>query len=504
MIPVPYHRLLARIVSAFAWLTAPAAVFALLASAPAAAAPTSSASKPSFVFIYCDDMRWDAMSVVQKEQGDKARYPWIRTPNLDRLAADSVRFRESFVVNSLCSPGRACVLTSRYSHHNGIIGNGKPFPVDAPTMSTQLKKAGYATGYFGKFHMGQQPERPGFDTVASFIGQGRYNDCPISLNGVITPTKGWIDDISTEHAVRFIGQQPADKPFLAFLGFKSPHGPRGGENLPERARNLYADEATRPVPNLSAKPPFKPGANLQAKSAAGVNPGIIDYMRHIAAIDTCVGRVLDALASAGRLDNTVVVFTSDNGYYLGEHTLGDKRSAYDESLRVPLLVRLPGKAAPRGVVSDAMVLNIDYAPTFIDYASAPVIPEAQGRSLRPILDASGRTPAGWRTAFFYEYFKEANFDSPTVLAVRTTTHKLISYPNHDDWTELFDLVADPYELNNLAGDAALRAKLKSAFDREAAAVGFRWPDGFDPVTAEKASAPQKKAGKKGGKKKASD
>lgn len=479
---------------------------AALASRSAEAAPAASApARPNIVFIYVDDMRWDALGVVQREQGDKARFPWIRTPQLDRLASEGVRFRESFVVNSLCSPGRACVLTGRYNHHNGIIGNTQPFPVDAATLATQLRKAGYTTGYFGKFHMGQQTERPGFDKVASFIGQGRYNDCPINLDGNTTPTKGWIDDVTTGYATGWIREQKSDRPFLAFIGFKSPHGPRGGENLPERARNLYADAATRPVPNLSARPPFKPGEAARAKAAAGpaVNPAIIDYMRHIAAIDSCVGTILGALEQSGALDNTIVAFASDNGYYLGEHTLGDKRSAYDESLRVPLLVRLPGRGAPRGITSDAMVLNIDYAPTFLDYAGAPAIPQVQGRSLRPVLDAAGRVPAAWREAFFYEYFKEAAYESPTVLAVRTATHKLITYPNHEDWTELYDLAADPFELRNLAADSALRARLVAVYEREAAAVGFRWPAGFNPETAEKA-VPQKKAGKKGGKKKGVD
>src|SRR5215813_4095733 len=149
--------------------------------------------RPNFVFFYADDWRWDCLGVVQKEQGDKARFPWLETPRLDKLAQEGVLFRNSFVVNSLCSPGRACVLTSRYSHLNGIIGNSKAMSPDTPTLGTQLKQAGYNTAYCGKFHMGQQRVRPGFDYVASFIGQGRYNDCPIIFNGEEIKTKGWID-----------------------------------------------------------------------------------------------------------------------------------------------------------------------------------------------------------------------------------------------------------------------------------------------------------------------
>ena len=210
----------------------------------------SDQKRPNFVYIYADDWRWDCLGVVQKEQGDKARFPWLETPRLDKLAQEGIRFRNSFVVNSLCSPGRACVLTSRYSHLNGIIGNSKPMSPDTPTLGTHLKQAGYNTAYCGKFHMDSQRERPGFDYVASFIGQGKYNDCPILFGGKQIPTHGWIDDVSTDYAIKFLKQQTKDKPFFLWLGFKSPHGPRGGENLPERDRGLYANEESRPVPNL--------------------------------------------------------------------------------------------------------------------------------------------------------------------------------------------------------------------------------------------------------------
>jgi arylsulfatase A-like enzyme len=196
-------------------------------------------------------------------------------------------------------------------------------------------------------------------------------------------------------------------------------------------------------------------------------------MRHITAIDECVGRVLDALEKTGHDDNTIVIIASDNGYYLGEHEMGDKRSAYDESMRVPLLVRLPGKIAKRDITCDALVLNIDYAPTILDFAGAGPLPDMQGRSLRPLL--GGDSPGDWRSSFFYEYFKEPNFTSPTVLAVRTETQKLIIYPGHDEWTEVFDLASDPYELKNLVGGKVLLSKLRSTFEAESKAVKFRMP-----------------------------
>jgi arylsulfatase A-like enzyme len=433
--------------------------------------------RPNIVYMYADDWRWDCLGVEQKERGDKGRFPWLETPRMDKLAQEGVRFRNSFVVNSLCSPGRACVLTSRYSHLNGIIGNSKPMSPDTPTLGTQMKQAGYSTAYCGKFHMGNQRARPGFDYVASFIGQGQYNDCPILFGDKLISTQGWIDDVSTDYAIKFLKQQTKDKPFFLWLGFKSPHGPRGGKSLPERDRDLYANDESRPVPNLEVPAIFdreaKQELNNKTRREARQFEGHRAYMWHITAIDQCVGRVLDALEATGHTEDTIVIVTSDNGYYLGEHELGDKRSAYDESMRVPLLIRLPGKSAKRGVTSDAMVLNIDYAPTILDFAGAGPLPDAQGRSLRPLV--SGERPDDWRKAFFYEYFKEPMYTSPTVLAVRTDTHKLITYPGHDEWTEAFDLLNDPYETKNLVANKSLVKELRSEFDAQAKAVKFKMP-----------------------------
>jgi len=435
--------------------------------------------RPNFVLIYADDWRWDALGAVQREQGDKARFPWLKTPRLDEFAAQSVRFRQSFVVNSLCSPSRACLLTGRYSHANGVIGNNAPLPADAVTVATRLQEAGYTNAYCGKWHMDGQRERPGFDYVASFVGQGKYVDCPILLNGRRTATHGWIDDVSTDYAIEFLKKQSHDQPFFLFLGFKSPHGPRGNGNLPERVRQLYEGMISRPVPNVGLRAVFQADASAPPRGAKSRDArrfeGHRNYMRHITAIDDCVGRLLDAVDQTGHAENTIVIVTSDNGYYLGEHGLSDKRSAYEESLRVPLMIRLPGKPAPRGGVSDALTLNIDCAPTLLDFAGAKALPEPHGRSLRPLLE--GRPPSDWRTAFFYEYFKERNFASPTVLAVRTATHKLITYPGHDEWTELYDVASDPHETKNLAQDAALADELRREFDEQADAVAFHMPEG---------------------------
>jgi N-acetylglucosamine-6-sulfatase len=453
------------------------------------------AARPNIVFIYADDMRWDALGAVAREQGETARFPWVQTPQLDRLAAQSIRFRESFVATSLCSPGRANVMTSQHGHLNGVIGNGSHLPAETITFAKHLRQGGYTTAYFGKWHMRDQRDRPDYDHFASFVGQGRYFDCPFLVDGQETPTKGWVDDVSTDYAIRFVDQQPREKPFFLWLGFKSPHGPRGGNNLPDRVKELYKDDLARPTPNTRVGAVYHDAGRSFGK---GGNPAQAeahrDFMRHITAIDSAVGRMLDALERAGRLENTLVIFTSDNGYYLGEHGLGDKRSAYDESLRVPLLVRVPGARPGRAAVQDAMVINLDYGPTILDYAGATPLSGAQGRSLRPLLE--GRAPADWRTAFFYEYFREPNFAAPTVLALRTTTHKLTTYPGHGDWTEVFDLRNDPYEVNNLAASQPeLRAKLQRQFDEAAKAVAFRWPAGYTPDGDAAVPTTKAKAGK---------
>src|SRR4051812_34920886 len=177
-----------------------------LAAAVLAAGPArADAKKPNFVFVYTDDQRWDALSVVQKEMGDKGRFPWFKTPHMDRLAAEGVRFRNAFVVNSLCAPSRATFLTGCYGHVNGVVNNHTPFPEKNVTHASLLRAAGYKTAYCGKWHMdGQRGHRPGFDFSASFVGQGRYVDCPIEVNGKETPSKGWVDDVTTDYAINFI------------------------------------------------------------------------------------------------------------------------------------------------------------------------------------------------------------------------------------------------------------------------------------------------------------
>ena len=428
--------------------------------------------KPNFLFIYTDDQRWDAMGVVQREQGERARFPWFKSPGMDRLAAEGVRFRNAFVTLSLCAPSRAAFLTGRYNHLNGVTNNGTPFPTESVTHASLLRAAGYKTAYIGKWHMAEQKgQRPGFDYSASFVGQGIYQNCRFEINGVSTLTNGWVDDVSTDYAIDWM-KQNKERPFSMIIGFKSPHNPRGGINLPERLRELYAGETSRPTPNCGVPAIFhKRAADAKGPGGLADNAIHLDYLRHVHGVDENVSKLLNALDAMGIAEDTVVVYSSDNGFYLGEHNSGDKRSLYDESLRVPLLVRYP-RLFSKGLVIDELALNIDLAPTFLDLAGVTAPKEMQGASWKEL--ASGHKPADWRKAVFVQYYKELG-DVPTCYAIRTNTHKLVKYPNAPEFTEVFDLVADPYEIKNLAADEKLTSKLDAELEQLIKTVNYSVP-----------------------------
>ncbi|HMJ64321.1 MAG TPA: sulfatase [Candidatus Binatia bacterium] len=439
----------------------------------------AASNRPNFLFIYTDDQRYDALGVVQREQGERGRFPWLQTPNLDRIAAEGVRFRNAFVVNALCSPSRAVFLTGRYNHLNGVANNHTPFPTNNVTHASLLRDAGYATAYIGKWHMdSQRGARPGFTYSASYIAHGRYQDCPFQINGFATNTTGWVDDVSTDLVINFL-KEHRDKPFLVVLGYKSPHGPF---EPPERWNDKLTNVVSRPPPNGNAPPPYLQRSNLAARPVPARQAEMHrKYFRTISAVDENVGRILKALDDMELAENTMLIYASDNGFYLGEHGLGDKRSAYEESIRIPLLLRYP-KLGARGRLIDSMVLNLDLAPTLLDFAGLAITKEMQGRSWKPLLSSVAPLP-DWRKSFFYEYFVEIGVTGrqmgpPSMTALRTDSAKLIKYPGHDDWTELFDLRADPYETNNLAQSSARRDMLQimqTEYDRQAKAVEFRVP-----------------------------
>jgi len=446
-------------------LTALCALFACSAYA--------AGKQPNFIFVIADDHRWDAMGAVQKEHGDKARYPWFETPSLDRLAADGVRFRNAFITHSICSPGRAGFLSGQYTHINGILGNNKPFAEDRLNHAILLRDAGYRTAYFGKWHMGDQKgPRPGFQHSASFINQGIYQDCPFEINGETVPTSGWVDDVTTDLALEWLKQNgTGEKPFSMVIGFKSPHNRRGGENLPERLRNLYEGQTTRRTPNCDLAAIYhKPLTEADKGKERGLSANSVhlDYLRHVKGIDENLGRVLDALDELKLTEETVVIYSSDNGYFLGERGLGDKRALYEEGIRIPFIVRYPARF-PKGKLIDEMVINQDLAPTYLDLAGLPAHPEMQGVSFKEL--ALGNKPADWRTSFLSYYQKELG-DTPTCHAIRTETAKLIVYPNRPEWTEVYDLANDPYELNNLPARGPLAISLRKELEKQMEAVKF--------------------------------
>jgi arylsulfatase A-like enzyme len=365
-----------------------ALALALLMEWLAALSLSAAERKPNFVYVFTDDQRWDALGVVQREEGEKGRFPWLKTPNLDRLAAEGVRFRSAFVVNSLCAPSRATLVTGQYGHVNGVINNHTPHPEGNLSLPALLRPAGYVSAYVGKWHHdGQSGKRPGFDYSASFVGQGKYFDCSIEVNGVATATKGFVDDVTTDYAAGFI-RENKDRPFLLILGYKTCHGPF---TPPPRHASTYEGAEARRTPNLGLQPPYRPASastggvkgNTARSSDSPTVPTNLGMFRGIAAIDDNVGKLLDLLDELKLTDDTVVCFSSDNGYYLGEHGLGDKRSAYEEAMRVPMLVRYP-RLVVQGRTDDRMVLNVDPAATFLDLAGSA----RAGRDARAELEAA--------------------------------------------------------------------------------------------------------------------
>ena len=411
------------------------------------AAAGDAPKRPNIIFILTDDQRSSAMGC--------AGHPFVKTPNMDRLAAEGVRFRNAFVTTSLCSPSRASFLTGRLAHSHGVFTNGSgDLDPRVPTFPKLLQRAGYETAFVGKWHMGRSDEpRGGFDHWVSFAGQGQYYGCKLNVNGERRKAAKYISDELGDHAVEFI-RRPRSKPFLLCLSHKAVHGPF---TPPKRHAELYADEKIalhqHPDDRLDDKVPW---GRKPPKNAVELIRG---YMAALTAVDENLGRLLKALEERKILDETAIVFAGDNGYFHGEHGLWDKRAAYEPSMRIPLLMRYPERVKP-ATTCEAMVLNIDLAPTLLEIAGAAAPKTVQGRSWLGVL--AGKQKG--RQAFLYEYFREGDrrFNRPSVLAVRTPRWKYITYPSlpaDEQVVELYDLQSDPHELRNLARDKAHAAKL---------------------------------------------
>ncbi|MFN0101845.1 MAG: sulfatase [Bryobacteraceae bacterium] len=464
-----------------------------------AAACTRSPRRPNILFVMTDDHASGHLGCY----GNKL----VKTPNMDRLAREGTRFQNAFVTNSLCAPSRATVLTGCYSHVHGIRGNSEMkgqvenINTGLVTYPQALQAAGYRTGIVGKWHLSHDPV--GFDAWRILPGQGLYFDPEFIENGAKKKHAGYATDITTDFALEFL-RQPSVKPWCLVYQHKAPHRPF---LPPPRFAHLY-DNVEIPIPptfdddyktrrvageaedmrfDVSIAGDYKDlpaGLDAAAKKRWLYQRFVKDYYGAIAAVDENLGRVLTYLEEQKLIEQTLIIYTSDNGFFVGDHGWYDKRFMYEPSLRVPLLVRAPGGRTAQ--VTEAMAMNIDIAPTILDYAGVPAPGSMQGRSLRPILQ--GQTPADWRKSVYYSYYENSwqlagkgldarsdpsfQFFTPHRIGphrgVRTATHKLIHYYAEGDVWELFDLNADPNELRNLYGTAGaepLAVTLKSELER---------------------------------------
>ncbi len=407
----------------------------------------SGPEKLNFLFILTDDQRYDALSA--------AGHPFLKTPNLDWIAHTGARFTNAFVTTSLCSPSRASFLTGCYAHNHGVLNNITPWQESNVTFLELLKQAGYYTGFIGKWHMPGKglPDLYGQGKVDEFIsftavaGQGIYNNCPLFKNGQPLAAPGYISEVLNDLAVQFL-QAASGKNFCLYLAHKAAHAPFAP---PPAFKGAYRDQALPLPPEYRER-----GLNFRNSymhTASGLLTGksmeqeMRAYYETLAAFDNSLGRVFEELDRQKILDRTVIVFAGDNGYMWGEHRMIDKRVAYEESMRIPFLVRAPGILPSAGANIAEMVLNIDLAPTFLELAGAPVPDSMQGMSLKPLLTAK---PSTWRESFLYEYFYDPPYPIPANLAVRTRDKKYIRYENGKWPEELFDLQNDPREQTNLA------------------------------------------------------
>jgi len=370
----------------------------------------------------------------------------LQTPHLDRLAAEGLHFANAFVTTSLCSPSRATFLTGMYAHRHGVQNNLTPWREENVTFLELLKQAGYDTAFLGKWHMpGGLPELRGVDHFVSFTaqsGQGQYFNCPLWVNGKQEPSrKPYITEELTDRALEFI-QEERDRPFCLFLSHKAAHH----QFLPPPDLAGMYDGVPLNLPK-EADPWIGSTNGMMFVGAMGPVTWLYrNYCETLTATDREVGRILDALDDGGIADDTVVVYAGDNGFFWGEHRLVDKRWPYEESIRVPFLVRYPRRIRQPGV-RDQMIINPDLAPSLLELAGLPVPDDMEGRSFVPLLESAA---APGRDAWLYEYFRDFPYNVPPHVAVRTPSHKYIEYEGRRR-PELFDLEADPREKTNLVG-----------------------------------------------------
>ena len=426
----------------------------LAASSAAAPAGAAAARRRNIVFILTDDHRYDALGFMRPQT-------FLRTPNLDAFAREGAHLKNAFVTTALCSPSRATILTGAYAHKHGIVDNNTPIPAGTRFFPKLLQQAGYRTAFIGKWHMGYDGDdpQPGFDHWVSFRGQGSYQPSKdgLNVNGRHVPQRGYITDELTGYAEEWLAALPPETPFFLYLSHKAVHS---GFMSAERHLNLYAKETFKPPKTMAATGEFaqhRPlwvqnqrnsvlGAEYSYQTGVDIGEHYKRYAETLLGVDESVGRVLEALKRRGQLDSTLVVYMGDNGFAFGEHGLIDKRTAYEESMRVPMLARCP-ELFKGGRTVTPMVANLDIMPTLLDAAGVEAPADLEGRSFLPLLQG---VKTAWREELLYEYYWERNYpQTPTIHALRTDRYKYIHCHGIWDIDELYDLAEDPLEAHNL-------------------------------------------------------
>jgi arylsulfatase A-like enzyme len=459
--------------------------------------------RPNILYIMADDHAAHAISAY----GSKVN----ETPNIDRIATQGMRMKNCFCTNSICSPSRAVIMTGQYSHINGVKTLADGLDGNHQNVAKLLHAADYQTGFVGKWHLKQGEkigsDPTGFDHWTTLPGQGVYHDPTFIEMGTKKKFQGYVSDLIGDFSLDFLKKRSKSKPFFLMCHHKAPHRPwEPGEKwahmyddvkIPEpfnlldhyEHRSHAAANATLKVGENMTKTDLKrdipPDLKGDALRTWAYQYYMKDYLRCVASVDDNVGRLLDYLDAEGLAKNTIVIYTSDQGFFLGDHGYFDKRFMYEESLRMPFLVRYP-KAIKAGTTNSDLVLNLDFAETFLDYAGAKIPSDMQGRSFRPILE--GHTPKDWRTSMYYRYWMHgSDHNVPAHYGVRTKKWKLIyyygkalgsagtidkkthlPYPDTAPEWELFDMEKDPHEMYSLYGDpkyAAIEKELTAEMVR---------------------------------------
>ncbi|MHB9030577.1 MAG: sulfatase family protein [Candidatus Latescibacterota bacterium] len=441
----------------------------LQAGGAAAAAPflmgAAAPRKRNIIFILIDDLRFDTFSFMG--------HPVVQTPNIDRLARNGVHFRNTFVTTALCSPSRATILTGLYAHQHKILDNSTRLPDSMLTFPVLLQKAGYRTGFVGKWHMGGESDepRPGFHRWVSFRGQGVYENPVFNIDGAQTKREGYVTDLITDYSLDFI-RQNRERPFMLYLSHKAVHAdfipaPRHAgkyRDVTVLKPRTFADTEE----NYRGRPDWVRRQRESWHGVDGMYNKTVDfegfykrYCETVLGVDDSVGRLLDTLEKEGLLEDTLIMFMGDNGFLFGEHGLIDKRCMYEPSIRVPLIAHCPSLTCGARV-REEMALNLDLAPTILEAAGVKVPASMQGRSFIGLI-AGKDTP--WRNEFLYEYFWERAYpQTPTVLGLRTDRYSFMRHHGVWDLYELYDIQKDPDQMHNLLGQVRLTTESGDALN----------------------------------------